>query len=81
MEGGKGRALEHIKMKQLIEEDELSETEIQQAMEQSRYYNTMKNKKIKDQIKSMEQRHKQLDDEMKDYLVDVNELKKAGTTV
>lgn len=29
LEGGKGRALEHLEMKQLIEEEELSEDEIQ----------------------------------------------------
>jgi len=28
LEGGKGRALEHMKMKQLIEEEELSDDEI-----------------------------------------------------
>jgi len=29
LEGGRGRALEHLEMKQLIEEEELSEDEIQ----------------------------------------------------
>ena len=38
LEGGKGRALEHLEMKQLIEEEELSEDEIQKQMEQSRYF-------------------------------------------
>lgn len=38
LEGGKGRALEHLELKQLIEEEELSEDEIKQQMEQSKYF-------------------------------------------
>ena len=44
LEGGKGRALEHLRNKQLIEEEELSDDEIQKQVENSKYYSFMRNK-------------------------------------
>lgn len=44
LEGGKGRALEHLRNKQLMEDEELSDDEIQKQVENSKYYTFMRNK-------------------------------------
>ena len=52
LEGGKGRALEHLQNKQLIEEEELSDDEIQRQVENTKYYTFMRNKQVKNQLES-----------------------------
>ena len=71
----------------MIEEEELSDDEIQRQIESTKYYNFMRNKSLKNQIKSFEQREKELEDEVGGCLVDLNEtnralkLKKANTQI
>ena len=79
LEGGKGRALQHLQMKQMIEEEELSEEEIQKQIETNKYYNFMKQKKLQDQMKSMEERHDKMNNEMDEFLVEENARKKPKT--
>ena len=73
LEGGKGRALEHLEMKQLIEEEELSEDEIQKQMEQSRYFAFLRENRRKEQLKSMEAKEKAMEEELGEFMVDLND--------
>lgn len=82
LEGGKGRAIEHLQMKQLIEEEELSEDEIKQQMEQSRYFAFLRENRRKEQLKSMEAKEKEMEAELGEFMVDLNQeaqLKRANT--
>lgn len=81
LEGGKGRALEHLQMKQLIEEEELSEDEIKQQMEQSRYFAFLRENRRKEQLKSMEAKEKEMEAELGEFMVDLNQkaLKRGNT--
>ena len=53
---GTARAREHIKLKELAEEEELSENEIKEQMENNNYYKFLRERTHKNQIKEMEKK-------------------------
>ena len=57
-----------MQIKQMQEEDDLSDDEIQNQMEHSRYYSFMKQKAKKDQIKEMEKRQNNMDAELGNFM-------------
>ena len=54
MEGGTMRALEMAKMKQLAEEEELSENEIKEQVENNRYFKFLREKRNQDHMAKMD---------------------------
>ena len=73
MEGGTGRAREMLKMKELAQEEELSENEIKEQIENNKYFKFLRDKRQKDHIIEMEKKEKDMDEEMGDLLVDMNQ--------
>ena len=73
MEGGTGRAREMLKMKELAQEEELSENEIKEQIENNKYFKFLRDKRQKDHIVEMEKKEKDMDEEMGDLLVDKNQ--------
>ena len=61
----------------------MSEDEIKEQIEQAKFFNYMRDKRVKDQMQQMETKEKQMEEEMGDLLVDINQerlkLKKANT--
>ena len=83
MEGDTGRALEMLKMKELAQEEELSENEIKEQVENNKYFKFLRDKKMKDHQVEMDQKEKAMEDEMGELLVDMNQslnIKKANST-
>lgn len=75
LEGGRNRAMERKKMKELAEEEELSEEEINQQLENQRYFAFMKEKTKKDQLRLLEKRQKEQEQEVATLIVDLNKKK------
>ena len=61
LEGGKQKALKAMEMKELIEEEELSDDEIIKQMEHNKYYSFMRERAKKDQLKEIEKKNEQID--------------------
>ena len=72
LEGGRTRALQHMQMKQMQEEDDLSDDEIQKQMEHNRYYSFMRQKAKKDQLKEMQKRQDDYEAELGSFMVGGN---------
>ena len=81
LEGGRSRAMERKKMKELAEEEELSEDEINQQLENQRYFNFMKEKTKKDQLRLLEKRQKEQEQEVATLIVDLNKKKTTADVV
>lgn len=64
-----------MQIKQMQEEDDLSDDEIQNQMEHNRYYSFMRQKAKKDQIKEMEKRQNNMDAELGNFMNDITEDK------
>lgn len=62
-------------MKELAEEEELSEEEINQQMENQRYFAFMKEKTKKDQLRLLDKRQKEQEQEVATLIVDLNKKK------
>jgi hypothetical protein len=70
MEGGQGRVQQMIRLKQLAEEEDLSDNEIQQQVEINEYYKHMREKSLKDKLKQMDMREKEMEEELGGLVVD-----------
>lgn len=83
LQGGKG-ARELLRLKQLAEEEELSESERREQIENNQYYAFLRQKRIETHLKEMDEKDKKMEEDLGDILVDYNkenlQLKKANTT-
>ena len=59
-----------IRLKQLAEEEDLSDNEIQQQVEINEYYKHMREKSLKDKLKQMDMREKEMEEELGGLVVD-----------
>jgi hypothetical protein len=59
-------------LKQLAEEEGLSENEQREQMESNKYYAYLRTQRIQQHIKDMDQKEKLMEEEMGDLLVDYN---------
>lgn len=68
MEGGTKRAREAIALKQLAEEEELSEDELRQQVDNTRFYKFMQGRRKQDQVKALAEKEQMMEDEMNKLL-------------
>ena len=69
LEGGKGRAQEHLKMKMLIDEEDLSENEIKDQIENQKYFTYLRKQTLKEQLKKMDKNEKEMEEELGGLLI------------
>lgn len=68
LEGGKARVIEARRLKEMQEEEEMSEDEIRQQIDFSKYYKFLQKKNKQDQIKEIKEREKQMEQELEKEL-------------
>ena len=76
LEGGKNKALKAMEMKQLIEEEELSDDEVIKQMEHNKYYSFMRERAKKEQLKEIEKKNEEIDIQLQNMCVDLDEEKR-----
>ena len=69
LRGGQG-ALELMKMKELAEEEGLSDSERVEQMENNKYYTFLRNQREQKHMKDMDEKEQKMEEEMGDVLVD-----------
>jgi hypothetical protein len=73
IEGGKSKALKAMEMKQLIEDEELSDDEVIKQMEHNKYYSFMRERAKKEQLKEIEKKNEEIDEQLQNLCVDLDE--------
>lgn len=76
LEGGKQKALKAMEMKELIEEEELSDDEIIKQMEHNKYYSFMRERAKKEQLKEIEKKNEEIDAQLENMCIDLDEEKR-----
>ena len=64
LEGGKQKAMKAMQMKQLIEEEDLSDEEVIKQMEINKQYTVMRQRAKEEQLKNMEKRNEEIDEQL-----------------
>jgi hypothetical protein len=65
-----------MEMKQLIEDEELSDDEIIKQMEHNKYYSFMRERAKKEQLKEIEKKNEQIDAQLENMCIDLDEEKR-----
>ena len=73
LEGGKQKAMKAMQMKQLIEEEDLSDEEVIKQMEINKQYTVMRQRAKEEQLKNMEKRNEEIDEQLQNMCVDLDE--------
>jgi hypothetical protein len=72
--------MELMRVKQLAEEEGLSDDERKDQIENNQYYAYLKKQRIQNHLKQMDEKEKKMEEEMGDLLVDYNENKRSKET-
>jgi hypothetical protein len=73
LEGGKAKALKAMEMKQLIEEEELSDDEIIKQMEHNKYFSFMRERAKREHLKEIDKKNLEIDEQLQNMCVDLDE--------